>query len=364
MSKAERIPDPKCPYRNVGLSAKERNYIICRCQTRSTRYVLLKNLAQNAMKEKKIFTIYGFCKVIRKELTERGWVEKYPSNQMNLSKLKKGTFQTQTQKEYELEKLLLSNFVSKCPPSFIWHVGSNSLSRKIERAEDGTTIENRLTTDSLWTSKQGLCSSMKRNYWFYVEDVSEVTAPRTYNTYDYCEIEDFDKDYKITACTSILKWILSMVANHRPVFTENGKISTNILVFALNRCKEYLFRKRNIDIDRKFNDVSEGQWNTFLKKYYLLIDKKEVFQTDVKEDKLGLYLGYTKYLLREICRYRPQLNCEGYHNVWIIKPPHNSRGRGIKIASKLTEITDMLKKSNKTKFVVQKYIGKLSLYKS
>lgn len=342
-------------YRPNGLSPKEKSYVICSCQSRSTRYIKLKSLAASAIKDNQIFSIYGSCSAVRKALLERGWVEKIPANKMNLSKIRNGTLLSKSEIHGELERLLLSNLVEKYTPNFIWRMKDEQRDTTIDMNKEYVTIVNKLKIDAQWTSKQGLCSSMKRNYWFYIEDVAEVNGPRTYNSYEIGETEGFVKDYKITACTSLLKWILSMVANERPVFVESGKISMNVFVFALNRCKEYLFRKQNKDIDRALSSASSGQWNAFLKKYYRIIAKDDVFQEDI-ENKLPLYLCYAKFLLKEIHRYRPQLSCEGCHNIWIIKPAHCSRGRGIRMASKLGVITSLLNKAN-SKYVIQKYIG-------
>lgn len=359
MNKTKHIMNYQSAYRHDGLSPKEKSYVICSCQARSTRYRSLKGLAAQAIRESKIFSVYGSCNAVRLALLERGWVEKIPSNKMNLSKIKNGTFTSKPEIHGELERLLLSNLVEKSPANFIWRTRDELRDTTIDMNGEYSTIVNKLKTDALWTSKQGLCSSMNRNYWFYIEDVAEVTCPRSYNTYDVGEIEGFVKDYKITACTSLLKWVLSMVANERPVFIESGKISLNVVLFALNRCKEYLFKKQNKDIDRPVTNVSNNQWNAFLKKYYRIIAKDDVFQADT-ENKLPLYLGYAKFLLKEMHRFRPQLSCEGCHNIWIIKPAHNSRGRGIRMASKLAIITNLLTKAN-AKYVIQKYIGKLYL---
>ncbi|XP_026738588.1 tubulin glycylase 3A-like isoform X2 [Trichoplusia ni] len=344
------------PYRHGsdGLSPKEKSYVICSCQARSNRYVTLKTLATQAIREGKIFSVYGACNAVRLALLERGWVEKIPPNRMNLAKIRNGVYTSKPEVHGELERLLLSNLVEKYPPNFIWRTREELRDTTIDMNRENSIIVNKLKSDVQWTSKQGLCSSMKRNYWFYIEDVAEVIGPRTYNTYDSGEIEGFVNDFKITACTSLLKWILSMVANDRPVFVETGKISLNVVLFALNRCKEYLFRKQHKDIDRSVTNVSSGQWNAFLKKYYRVIARDDVFQVDT-ENKLPLYLSYAKFLLKEIHRYRPQLSCEGCHNIWIIKPAHNSRGRGIRMASRLAIITNLLSKAN-AKYVIQKYI--------
>ncbi|XP_045511613.1 tubulin glycylase 3A-like isoform X1 [Colias croceus] len=339
---------------HAGLSPKEKSYVICTCEAKSTKYVSLKTKAAEAIREAKIFSIQGNCSPVRKALLDRGWLEKLPPNRMNLTKLRRGTFSNKTDVQSELERLLLSNFVEKCSPNFVWRTRDDRRDTTIDMTKDYNTIINKLEIDAMWTSKQGLCSSMKRNYWFYIEDIAEVNGPRSYNIPEPGEIEGFIKDYKITACTSLLKWLLSMVANNRPVFVDDGEISMNVIVFALKRCKEYLLRKQHKDIDREINIITNEQWNSFLKKYYCIIAKDEIFRKD-KYDKLPLYLCYAKFLLKEIHRYRPQLSCEGCHNIWIIKPAHCSRGRGIRMASKLGVITDLLNKAS-AKHVIQKYI--------
>lgn len=345
-----------------GLSPKEKGFVLSRCQTKTTRYIALKTRALEAMKLKKIFTIYGKANTVRTALTKRGWVEKIPLTRMNLTKLRENKLNSKSEINQELERLLLSNIVERQAANFIWGTSENinDLSKKhyVSAKElNVNPLMNKLRVETLWTTKQGLCNSLKESYWYYIEDVAEFDAPRTYSNTNSDEKTDFIKDYKLTACTSLLKWIVSMVENNRPIFTDTGKISINVMVFALNRCKEYLYMKQNRDIDKNvYSSATVGQWNSFLKKYYILMDNNDVFHQDV-DQKLPLYIGYAKLLLREIHKYRPQLSCEGSHNIWIIKPTHCSRGRGIKMASKLSEITDIINRGC-SKYVVQKYIGK------
>ncbi|CAH0726461.1 unnamed protein product, partial [Brenthis ino] len=337
-----------------GLSRKEKSYVISSCQNKLTRYVKLKKLAATAARENKIFSIYGNCNAVRKALLDRGWVEKNPPNRMNLSKIRSGKFSSKSKIQSELESLLLSNLLEKCSPNFIWRTKDQRGNTTIDMTKERNVIINKLEIDAMWTSKHGLCSVLKRNCWFYIENVAEVNGPRSYSTSDCGEIQAFVKDYKITACTSLLKWILSMITSDRQIFSDSGKTPMTVMVFAINRCKEYLYRKQNKDIDCSISSVSPGQWNSFLKKYYSIIAKDEIFLTD-KMNKMPLYLSYARYLLKEIHKYRPQLSCEGCHNIWIIKPAFCSRGRGIKIASKLGAIISLLDKSN-MKYVIQKYI--------
>lgn len=345
-----------------GLSSKERSYIICHFQSRTKQYENLKFLASNAIQLNQIFTIYGgnSCNPIRQALCERGWVEKLPPNRMNLLKISSGKITNIFEIETELGRLLLSSLVDKYNSSFIWRTKDKINNNRTN--QEGNATCNKLTLNSLWTTKAGLSSIIDIRYWNYIENVSEVVGPRTYINNDLGEVEEFIKDYKISACTNLLKWLLLMDAQNQTIFAETGKVSMNVITFALNRCKEYLSIKQHEDIDYVQPSPTIRHWNAFLTKSSKIIDKIEVFKTD-KVTKLQFYLSYGKLLLNHIYKYRPQLNCEGVYNVWIIKPPYCSRGRGITLASSLHVIKKIIDKPS-NKFVIQKYIGELYLYVS
>ncbi|KAI5635387.1 tubulin-tyrosine ligase family domain-containing protein [Phthorimaea operculella] len=181
-SQTDAVKRTKMSISNDGLTRKERNYIICSCSQRSSKYKKLKALAFEAQKNRKVFRINGTCNALRDALVERGWVEQIPPAKMNLA------------------------------------------------------------------------SKM---------------------------------------------WQKSPVHAHIIVSMKQGK-----------------------------------------------------FKPD-KENRLPSYLNYAKHVVSAIYKYRPQLGCEGCHNIWIIKPANCSRGRGIRLASKLSVLTELV---NKGKYVFQKYI--------
>lgn len=357
LSKSSNIDKRVLQKKPSALSSKDRHFIIASCQKKASRYQTLKVLAGKAIAKKKIYTVIGNFKAIRLALNARGWVEKLPPNRMNLSRLKNGSCATQIEIDDELERLFLSCLVEKYPANFVFTMMRDDYLKAILETSD-PVICNRLKFDSPWTTKQGLCNAMKTNYWFYIEDLADVSGPRTYNSYDVGEVEDFISDYKLTACTSLLKWILTMVFQEEVVFSKEGNVSGNVLMFAINRCKEYLLTKQNHDLDKNLITASNGQWNTFLKHYYRLVARNGTFRVD-QENKIKLYMSYATLVLKEISKYRPQLLCEGWNNVWIIKPHHLSRGRGIRMASKLGVITNLLTSNNK--YVIQKYIGQYKI---
>lgn len=316
-----------------------------------TSYTTLKKIADEAIAKNKIFTMYGNSNAIRDALRKRGWVEKIPQDQMSSTKIKNALIL----KNYipkELETLVLSYMVEKHSAYFIWHANENNINNVIKC----NAIQNKLASKPIWTTKEGLCSILKQNYWHNIPNVSELSVPRSYNNTEPAEVKAFEEDYKITACTNLLKWVLNMVSNDKQIFLTSGKITMNVIIFALKRCKEYIFKQQNVDIDQIcINTTTETeQWNIFLNKCNLLIGEQEVFKED-RYNKLSFYLGYSKYLLEKLYIYRPQLRCEGYLNIWIIKPARNSRGRGIRMASKVESISKILKK-NTHRCVIQKYI--------
>lgn len=306
---------------------------------------------------------------IRKSLLKRGWVEKLPPDDLvsklhlNINKIRQ-------------ETLLLSSFLEKNHPDFIWagriktpfnsyqncllrnhqHQYNNSSNNKVHRND--VTIVSRLKTKvTFWCSKSGLCTSLKNTPWYHIQDIAEVCVPRTYVNTDGNDLIDFVNDYLLTACISLLKWTLDNLQNGKPVFRYSGQISVNVMIFAINRCKEYLNKKESKDIDGKIRRlISPGQWNYFIIKYQSLTTGQNVFRMDTEKN-ITMLAVYAYYLLKQISRHRPELKCEGYRNVWIIKPSNDSKGTGIRISSNLHRILNTLTKT-KSEYVVQKYIGK------
>ena len=60
--------------------------------------------------------------------------------------------------------------------------------------------------------------------------------------------------------------------------------------------------------------------------------------------------------VKAVQNYWPDINIDGHMNLWIVKPAASSRGRGIRIKSRLNEILEHCKQPSL--YVIQKYIGK------
>lgn len=216
---------------------------------------------------------------------------------------------------------------------------------------------NKLEVNEFWNTQERLCQSLHDASWYYIENVAEVKAPRTYSNANKDELGEFLNDYLLTACTSMLRWILANIEKDKPIFKSTGTILSNVVIFAINRCKEFLFMKENLDIDKNIcSEVTSGQWKFFLAKYKSLITGKEIFQLD-KDLNMPILIAYAKCLINRITKLRPQLSCEGFYDVWIIKPSESSCFKKVIVSSDLDTIINTLSNTTDT-YVVQKYIGK------
>lgn len=313
-------------------------------------YVKLKEKALRATKNRKIFTVQGKnASAVRKALLDRGWVEKRAADKSNLEDREECLKMSSIERQ---EMLILSSLVEEFTPNLVWGEKNFKITQDCE-----TPIRNALKIDKLWSTKARLCTSLKNTTWYYIENVAEVDAPRTYTNTNNDELTEFINDYYLTACTSLIKWILANVQKKEVIFKDTGTISINVFVFAINRCKDYLFNKENFDIDnKKRGQVTSEDWNVFLTKYQSLVSCNDLFQVD-KNRNLPMLIAYAKYLLEKILKFRPQLRCEGCSNIWIIKPSECFNGRGIIVSSELHRILDMVSNAGET-YVVQKYVGK------
>lgn len=70
-------------------------------------------------------------------------------------------------------------------------------------------------------------------------------------------------------------------------------------------------------------------------------------------------------ILAIMAKYWPQVDIDGVLNIWIVKPGNKCRGRGIQLMNNIKDIIGLINiPAQKTRYVVQKYIGKAKLHTS
>jgi hypothetical protein len=75
----------------------------------------------------------------------------------------------------------------------------------------------------------GLCSYLQQSHWFCEDGVSNPRFPRCYNLSTPDDFNTFVKDFRMTACLSILQCLIAAIDNGRVnYFNENGKVKEKL----------------------------------------------------------------------------------------------------------------------------------------
>ncbi|XP_076625728.1 tubulin glycylase 3A-like isoform X3 [Colletes latitarsis] len=280
--------------------------------TEQAKISFILKMLTKAVNEHKIFVIYSTFPVLRKPLSKRGWIEKRSIRRMLSMSPEMSEAGLET-----IEKLL------RCPADFIWYTTKRAAVRADER-----TIVNKFS-GCYFTSKVDMCNNLENVSWFYEPGVSNIQFPRCYNVYQPAQIEEFVQDFYITACMGILKWFLFLtsVAGPNATWSSNGSVPIYAILFALERCTDYISVCSHEDIDRRGRvEVSNSDWNQFLTWYDRFLHKREVLQ---KSDGIDIeeLVPYTAKTLKDMIQCRPQSRIDGMRNVWILKPGDKSLGR-------------------------------------
>lgn len=321
------------------------------------KYEEVRDHVNKAIQNKKVFSIFGRCKAVRDALRERGWVEKL--RYRTFDNLKREIPYGDTNPELNAKKrlVLTNNLLLRCNPNFYWTVSANDNIFPNKSNPFTYPLINRVKMDDkVFTTKAGLCSALKHQHWYHISGVSDFNSPRSYNIFN--ELEDFQEDYRITSCTNLLKWFVRNKDSEDSIMSEKGKIPFSVIFFALKRCQGFIQRKQHKDIDKIIKEPNPSDWDTFIENYYKLIFRRQRFKVEHK-NVMDFYIICANEMLRFMRKYKPEIDCEGVNNIWIIKPGASSRGRGITLSNDYKTITNISTRPRVQKYVVQKYIGKL-----
>ncbi|XP_053325580.1 tubulin tyrosine ligase 3-like [Spea bombifrons] len=323
-----------------------------------------KLLADNAVKEKKIFTIHGPYPVIRRCLRERGWVErKLPSLTKPCRKGmdgEKGVGSGNDDEDEDGDNMdkdgdlddfhnLTSCLVRNEDPYFLWTTRRDSVDCRSLRKDQ---ITNHYAHAAAITTKVGLCVNLRNLRWFD-DTVPDTFFPRCYRLGVFDEKRAFMEDFWLTAAQSILKLVSG--SQHRSgIIWDANRVPAQVIVTALQACESYLGTLEHQDIDTEIPIVTDAAWNEFLRSYYQIIhDGAAIEDSD-------LFANRCNDVLEKLRSVNPQLDIDGVRNIWIVKPGAKSRGRGIICMDRLEEILKLDSSDpgivKEGKWVIQKYI--------
>ncbi|XP_077257417.1 tubulin glycylase 3A-like isoform X2 [Temnothorax americanus] len=326
------------------------------------RFLRIKQTVKDAIAARHTFMIYGKSRVIRDCMLKRGWCEKlYRRNSggdQHVGVDSSPVFLLAgigDLKDQQSERLLISKMLTNHTVDFLWNTGSDWPGWPAQ--DNKTTVFNRYCRAG-FTSKVGLCSSVRQMHWYYEDGVANILFPRCYNICQGDQMHAFVEDFRLTGCLSLLKWLVDKVnaEDEDAVRSPTGTVPLKALDFAIKRCSDYISAQSHEDIDQEAERVWSHQWDQFITWYYQIVRGQALFvRTNVPFNK---YVLASKHILKKMRTYWPQIDMDGIMNMWILKPGNKSRGRGIVLMNKLEDVVAKVNPTGKpdTRYVVQKYI--------
>ncbi|KAM9408240.1 LOW QUALITY PROTEIN: tubulin monoglycylase TTLL3 [Pholidichthys leucotaenia] len=343
-----------------------------------------KTFADQAVKMHKVFSIQGPYPVIRAVLRARGWVEQRMhcfKRQMHRHQSSKSRVHSNDagvsdgddedsddDEKQQTDKLhdIMSRLVRNEMVYFYWTNRRDAIDTNNLHKDQ---IINHFAKSGSFTTG-GLCINQNL-HWF--ESADPDTFPRCYRL-AADERHAFIEDYRRTVCTSLLKYIVerkhfgqAIQTSHSTEVVQGWRIQnkrqprlmelSKMINNALKVCQEFLDSLQHTDIDISLETpqtLTLEEWDDFIYSYYFVVHCGAEIQSSDNT------VTVCKAMLQRVERVSPQLNIDGIHNIWIIKPGAKSRGRGIKCAKRLDQILELVDGDpthiEESKWVVQKYL--------
>ncbi|XP_051695180.2 protein monoglycylase TTLL8 isoform X2 [Oryctolagus cuniculus] len=350
---------------------------------RLDKFKIARQLTDRAIKEKKIFSIYGHFPVVRAALRRKGWVEKFPvlpKGPLGAEDSGEGVpdhkcTEVKESQQVALEKAetihdMMSRLVKNETPHLLWTIKRDAVDY---HNLAGDQMLNHFGKTASFTTKIGLCLSMRSLPW-YVQANPDSFFPRCYGLCTESEKQEFLDDFRRTAASSILKWVVShqscssrsraKARREEARDSDSGGrrdpelrgLSGQLVDAACRVCQAYLGQLEHEDIDvlDAAEELTEAEWQDLTQQYYSLVHDG-AFICNSRN-----YLSQCQTLLRRIMSVSPQTEIDGLQNIWILKPAAKSRGRGITCMDRVEEILELVAAeqppTKDSRWVIQKYI--------
>ncbi|MBN3301654.1 TTLL3 monoglycylase, partial [Amia calva] len=256
----------------------------------------------------------------------------------------------------------MSRLVRNETPYFYWTTRRDAIDCRSLRKEQ---MINHYGKAGSFTTKVGLCVNLRNLRWFDEAD-PDTFFPRCYRLGARDEKHTFIEDFRRTACCSVLKCVVEPSAASGVEGGPQKKackrrapplVGSQVIDMALRVCEDFLASLEHHDIDVSAEAapvISEQQWDEFIQSYY------QVVHEGAEIEGRGQYRAHCLAVLQRLRAVSPQLDIDGIHNIWIIKPGAKSRGRGIVCLRRLDEILRLVDGDptliKDSKWVVQKYL--------
>lgn len=349
----------------------------------SDRLNELRKRTHEAIRNHKVFLIRGCFTTVRKALLLRGFVEKLDVHRKAAMALNLTTDEMlhqlpnrqpgESRRQYisKCERNIISRFLEHTPVDFLWTFRKEKVDW-IDMARNPNLTTNKFHKVP-FTTKEGICSSLRDFQWFHMDGVAELNYPRCYNVFNPDELEDFVEDFRLTACISFIRYVVDTF-NKRGVgalVSSTGTIPMTSIQFAIKRCREFVAFSEHLDVDScddRGVKIWDHDWDVFLAHHYYLTHEGGMLAEggQVGGKSFEVYLSMAAKVLKDLEPFWPQFTTDGHLNIWIVKPANRCRGKGILLMNNIKKIIGLVNPSTitKTRFVVQKYMGENeSIYK-
>ncbi|XP_063697800.1 tubulin glycylase 3B-like [Culicoides brevitarsis] len=326
-------------------------------ETRNAKYKAYKERVEKAINEGKIFRIISTMNVSRiaSALRHRGYIETIPhtwnnkyyrmSNRELLDKAAEGNM---------YETCLLSKLIDGFLPNYMWVVQP-----RLYEVHKNVQFMNKIYIEEAfdWGFKDGMCKCMSMIKEKSGEDVVNKYYSRSYTLVGCEEINEFNRDYRLTVAISLIKFILAQKDPKDVFAADYGKVRPNVINFALSVIYEEINAKKSNGSVTYLDgsDYNELRWEQLKKSHIALLKRKEKIN-EKQEQVIENYIFRAKVALEEVFNVWPYRKTDGYHNVWLCKPTYMGEGYGIVITDNDQMVLDVVNLKKHNKYIIQKYV--------
>jgi tubulin monoglycylase TTLL3/8 len=210
---------------------------------------------------------------------------------------------------------------------------------------------------SHFTNKISITDRIQESHWISEEGLAHPLFPRCYRLSDEEERIAFIHDFRLTACMSLLEWVVQAY--------ESGGDSSLIGTYgsptacvdtAITHVTNYVRVRKHEDLDSNINNNTPVIWEVFLSRYYNAVFLKRKLAPEIGQTSLKDKYEAAMEALAAVKPFWPQRNVDGKFSMWICKPGAQARGRGIVVMNQLEKILNLLNESPNLHWVAQKYI--------
>lgn len=332
----------------------------------------------DAVKKNMVFSLLGYYPAVRHKLVSLGWVERWESKTVFDHRLKTNfsvinldsapyIVQDETldsfnanihEQEYMSDKLKARD----ARPNILFSLKKSLI--QWDQLDSETIVSNFPKCN--FCNKLGLNICLEQSPVFRFRN-DFLRYPRGYNMMNVNEMKRFTRNFRESACYSLMRYIDYCLDLRLVISADKGTIAWSSFEFAakicydcINRCQlEYLDSK----IPNPQNQLDESprdtiMWTRVTQDIYDVTSQRLFFKYK-SEAELKEIHSKARRIVEMLKEYNEQELYEGMHNVWVLKPVANCSGHGIRLYRNLEDIKKTvgpLVNQTLARYVLQKYI--------